>query len=226
LNIGVGLLLILGILYRITCYTQYLEACKFIYYAGDSIIQEAAPKKTPKELDPFEIGDFVSPQAIHEDGEPSMEMTPLAEETTIGEPPLPEMHKAEDEPVVMPVAENKTTISLEASEIPNKGSINTILLHELIKQECGQANIYRGDIHKNVIYYSHITGCKPKNILDKTKYYRNREALNLTTPNSRTTHRKYLEILLQYYGETGDDILYNKAEDLQSFIESINGRRK
>src|SRR6185437_3159038 len=100
-----------------------------------------------------------------------------------------------------------------------KGALPTYFLHELLKKECNRLNIYDGDIHKTTLYCAHISGCKQKNILSKAQHYKTRQSINLSTPNARSTHRKYLEILLQYYDAICDDTLYKQAEDLQAFIE-------
>ena len=106
-----------------------------------------------------------------------------------------------------------------------KGVLPTLLLHELIMKECNRPNIYNGDIHKTTLYYSRISGCRQKNILSRTKHYKTRQSIDLATPNARSTHRKYLEILLQYYDAIGEDTLYKQAENLQSFIESPSSHK-
>jgi len=126
----------------------------------------------------------------------------------------------------IPFAPLQTNEAAETIDQPGKGTINTILLCELIKRECKYPNIYNGDIHQTIAFYCHITGCKEKNFLDKTKHYKSRETLDLGTPNSRATHRKYLERLLEHFHEIGDDVLYKQAEDLQTYIEGAAIRKK
>jgi hypothetical protein len=92
---------------------------------------------------------------------------------------------------------------------PGRGAISLFLLDALVKKDSGRPNIYNGDLHKTTAYFSYISGCQPKNILSKVKNYRTRESIDLSTPNARSTHRKYLEILIQHYDEIGDDTLYN-----------------
>jgi hypothetical protein len=106
-----------------------------------------------------------------------------------------------------------------------KGALPTFFLHELVKKECRRPNIYDGDIHKTTLYCVQITGCRQKNILSKAKYYITRQSIDLSTPNARSTHRKYLETLLQHYNAIGDDDLYKQAENLQTFIESSSSRK-
>ena len=108
---------------------------------------------------------------------------------------------------------------------PGKGAISLFLLDELIKKESGRPNIHNGDIHKTIHYFSYISGCRPKNIQNKIKNYLTRRSIDLATPNTMSTHRKYLEMLLEHYEEIGDDALYKQAEDLQSFIEKSPARK-
>jgi hypothetical protein len=227
----------LGFIYRVTWYSQYLEACRNIYIAGDYILQEVAEKKILKENE--------LPIAIEATTSDNFVATPASSAASEAFPdklkketPIPGREIAEAAPFLPEIdlnAETLTQISLPENGLPrledptgspNKGTISTILLHELIKKEAGRPSIHKGDIHKNVQYYAYITGCKPKNILDKVKYYEKREGLNLVTSNSLTTHRKYLEQLLPYYEETGDLALYNQAEDLLSYVENISARKK
>lgn len=126
----------------------------------------------------------------------------------------------------MPPPESEATISLEAPETASKGSISIVLLHELIQKECERPNIYKGNTQNALAYYAHVTGCQLKNLQGKVKYYKNREAINLPTPNIRATHKKYLDILLAHYEKIGDDALYNKAQDLQAFIENSKNWKK
>jgi len=127
---------------------------------------------------------------------------------------------------VPPAFAQESGLSMDIPETTHKGTINLILLAELIKKECGRPNIYTGDIHNTAAYYARVTGCNPKNIVDKTKYYRSREGIHVNTANIRSTHRKYLELLLTHYQEIVDDTLYRGAEDLQSFIETQGIRKK
>ena len=113
----------------------------------------------------------------------------------------------------------------DASRDVVKGALATLLLHELLMKECNRPNIYNGGIHETTLYYSQISGCRQKNILSKIKHYKTRQSIDLSTPNARSTHRKYLETLLQHYNAIGDDDLYKQAEDLQTFIESPSMRK-
>jgi len=225
--------LVIALLFRFTYYSQYLAVLRLIYSAGDAIQQELTVAKSrkevelPKEVESTELVAFVAqPVPVEMPAEVVTIPLAVAEAAESFQPiPIPEDKQPEDL-LIPPQPAGEKPVFEEAAGIPNKGSINSFLLHELIKSECGRPNIYKGDIHKNVRYYSYITGCKPKNILDKAKYYKDRGLLNLATLNSRTTHRKYLEMLLQHYQEIGDDTLYQKAEDLQAFIENINKGKK
>ena len=181
LYIGMGLILAMGLVFKATYFSQYQEACQFIYLAADGLLPERRLMRS---------GHF-SPTI-----------------STVIPPPEPE---AKHSPEIWESA---------------KGSIAIVLLNELIQKECGRPNIYKGDTHKALAFYAHITGCQAKNLQGKLKCYKNREAINLSTPNIRATHKKYLDILLDYYGEIEDDILYNQAEDLQSFIERNTANRR
>jgi|GEM_PF-4389279 len=220
-----GLIFTFAIIYRQTFFAQYLDACRTLYFAGDNLLEKVAtkqPSSIPIEAQRLPFGD-VQP-------EPPKSVSETVLTTEIKEVPLitAEIMQSETELLDIPgvVDELCQRKEGEIAEGPNKGSINTILLHELVKKEAGRPNIHSGDVHKAVLYYAQITGCKPKNILDKTKYYKKRDAIVLSTPNARTTHKKYLDILLQHYAEIGDDALYNTAEDLQSFIEKTAIRKK
>jgi hypothetical protein len=140
--------------------------------------------------------------------------------------PIQEIHRQAGKPD-RPQGDDSDPEELSSTKhSPIKGTISIYLLDELIKRECGRPNIHSGDIHKSTIYFTYISGCRPKNIHDKAKFYFNRESMNLSTPNARSTHRKYLEVLLEYYDEIGDNALYNQAEDLQSFIETRADQKK
>ena len=219
------LMVSLGLVYKITFFNQYLEAKKLIYYSGDALLREVSLTEAPDKIGTIPPSDFAAFPIETKDVQ-IRDGLPLLLNKVI-ETALPainiETHNGNS--FAMLEAETGSIKTAVVSETAGKGCINTLLLHELIKKECGRPNIYRGDIHKSVEYYSHITGCKAKNILDKKKLYEKRDAIDLKTPNARTTHLKYLELLLGYYLEIGDDILYNKAEDLQSFIE-ISGQKK
>ena len=108
---------------------------------------------------------------------------------------------------------------------PGKGSILLFLLKELIKKESGQPNIFSGDLHETILLYADLSGCRPKNILSKTKYYKSRKSLILGTENARTTHRKYLEKLLRHYKAIGDNVLYKGAEDLLAYVVNNSGQK-
>lgn len=230
LYLGIGLMAVTAVVFRMTCFSQYQEARRFIYQAGDCLLRETDVQEVSR--NPAVIAQSVSsgiPYVIENELVEKDNSTLERNTALTGTSPNLNFSAVQTACVrVLPLdtqAEEESLVSGEALEITNKGCIKTILLHELVKKECGRPSIYSGDIHKSVQYYSHITGCQPKNILDKTKYYKNRESMNLTTPNARTTHKKYLELLLQHYAEIGDDKLYNQAEDLQSYIENATNRK-
>ena len=206
LYLGIALILALSLVFKVTYFSQYQEACRFIYVAADSLLQETEKEGMPKETK-------VRPEIDLTD---SVNFSPAL---SIGE-------GIQQDLIAMPLPEAEAIISPDIPESASKGSIAIVLLNELVHKECGRPNIYKGDTHKALAFYAHITGCQAKNLQGKLKYYKNREAINLSTANIRATHKKYLDILLDYYGETGDDILYNKAEDLQSFIENTANRQK
>jgi hypothetical protein len=106
---------------------------------------------------------------------------------------------------------------------PGKGAIPLFLLNELIKQEAKRPNIFSGEIHETILLHADISGCRLKNILNKTKYYKSRRFITLDTENSRTTHRKYLDKLLHHYNAIGDDVLSKGAEDLLIYLENNSG---
>jgi hypothetical protein len=215
--VATGLIVSLAIIYRQTFFAQYLDGCRTLYLAGDDLAEKGNAKQPPST--PIEAETLPFVDASTETLKPACEAVSTMEVEQVS------LTSAE---IMQSEAELLDTQGrdVEIAEGPNKGSINTILLHELVKKEAGRPNIHNGDVHKAVLYYAQITGCKPKNILDKTKYYKKRDAIVLNTPNARTTHKKYLDILLQYYAEIGDDALYNTAEDLQSFIERTAIRKK
>ncbi len=99
-----------------------------------------------------------------------------------------------------------------------KGTIATILLNELIKKECGRPCLFSGDIEKAADFHVFIAHCKKKNLLDKAKTYRRREAIRISSENSRSTHVKYLSVIADHFREIGDTELYKQAEDLRMFI--------
>jgi len=84
-----------------------------------------------------------------------------------------------------------------------KGAIATFLLHELLKKESNKPNIFKGDIHKTTLYYSFISGCVQKNILNKTKHYKTRQSIDLTLGHLK-------EFLKSTQGK--DDIPFNALD--------------
>jgi hypothetical protein len=180
LFISLGTVIFLGFFFRVTWFTIYLDACRFLHDAGDALWKERLGDSVAEKADPIR--------------QPALK--------------TPEISGLTDEAIV-------------DSAPPGKGAISIYLLDELIKKESGRPNIYKGDIHKTTEYYSFVSGCQQKNIVSKTKYYVTRDSIGLNTANARSTHRKYLEILLQHYDEIGDDVLYKPAGDLQAFIEKL-----
>ena len=226
LYMGFGLLAGLGIAFRVTFYEQYLEAQKFLSFAGDTIRREIFQKEHSTDVPPAQEQ---APVAVTSGSDMVIEadLTPIeapAITMEIKNPVIMEDVLLDKEEPLSLVTEPESDEGVPGSS--HKGTINLILLEELIKKECGRPNIYNGDIHNTIAFYARITGCNPKNIADKTKYYRTREAIRLETSNARSTHRKYLELLLTHYREISDDTLYNGAEDLQSFIERQAIRKK
>lgn len=220
-----GLIVSLAIIYRQTFFAQYLDASKTLSLAGDDLAEKGnakLPSSMPIEAEAQPLVN-VSSELLKPGFEAGLTTEKKQVSLTAAGIMQPEAELLDTSGVVDALC---LETAVEIIEGPNKGSINTVLLHELVKKEAGRPNIHSGDIHKAVLYYAQITGCKPKNILDKTKYYKRRDAIVVNTPNARTTHKKYLDILLQYYTEIGDDALYNIAEDLQSFIEKTAIRKK
>ncbi|MDR3669020.1 MAG: hypothetical protein P4L35_19495 [Ignavibacteriaceae bacterium] len=226
LSLCIILMVSLGLVYKITFFNQYLEAKKLVYYSGDAILREVSLREAPDKIGAIQPSNFASFPAEIKDVQIRDGLPLLLNKTIESATPAIDIETQSGNSFHVPEAETGIIKTTVVSEIAGKGCINTLLLHELIKKECGRPNIYRGDIHKSVEYYSHITGCKAKNILDKKKLYEKRDTMDLKTANARTTHLKYLELLLGYYLEIGDDILYNKAEDLQSFIETSAQNKK
>lgn len=205
LYVWIGLVLTMSLVFRMTFFSMYQETCRFIYLAADSLLKGAEKK--------VEVTEACAEIALTD----STNFSPI--NSAAGE-------KQQDLAVLLP-PEPEATVSLEAPETAaGKGSITIVLLHELIQKECGRPNIYKGNTQNALAYYVHVTGCQPKNLQGKVKNYKSREAINLSTPNIRATHKKYLDILLSYYEEIGDDALYNKAEDLQAFIENSKNWKK
>jgi len=135
-------------------------------------------------------------------------------------PQNPETEIQQGQPEIPRSDETQLGRDSDATRELVKGALPIFLLHELLKKECKRPNIYDGDIHETTRYYAIVSGFKQKNILSKVKHYISRQSLDLRTPNARSTHRKYIDILQQHYNEINDDTLYKQAGDLQSFIEN------
>jgi len=213
----------LGIIFRTTWFRQYIESSRLIYRAADALVKEKLGKI------PVEIASTVS-SGVFDSAQPSqVTPIPLSAISTIREletvPPTAEI-QAELQASAIPHA-----IPLEVEEDPItaakpvKGSILLFLLEELIKQECKRPNIYSGEIHETVLLYSVISGCQPKNIISKIKYYKSRSSIALGSENARTTHLKYLEQLLHYFNAIGDDTLCKGVQNLHSFIGNLPLRK-
>jgi hypothetical protein len=228
---GIGLLIALSFIYRTTFYSQYLEACRHIYFAGTDLEREVtmpaicespdsasipmlAPLPEKQELEGAEMESTVQ-------GQP---MLTAEEQDTLTDSPIPIPRAAPENH--LPATFDPTDSQSEEVGTPGKGAIPTFLLDELIKKECNRPNIYRGDLTKTIKLFSYLSGCNEKNILSKVKSYRSRKSIEFVTPNARSTHRKYMENLLLHYEEMGDDILYKQAEDLQSYLETLPIRQK
>jgi hypothetical protein len=225
LYLSLGTVIFLGFFFRVTWFTLYLDACRFLFKAGDALWKEGLGKGSP---DTSKFSECPGIDAV--------EVCEAMDRLTADTPELPQRvqqlpiqgihcqaEKSENHQGDDPDPEELSSIN----HSPVKGAISIYLLDELIKRECGRPNIHGGDIHKSTKYYSYISGCRPKNIINKARCYLNRQSMNLSTPNARTTHRKYTEILLEYYDAIEDDRLYKQAEDLQAFIEkSAEGKKK
>lgn len=217
LYLSLGTVIFLGFFFRVTWFTLYLDACRFLFKAGDALLKEGLGEGSP-DTSRFNESSGINAGAVPESmGRLSADRPEVPQR--VQQPAIQEIHRqaeksegptGDDPDPEEPSSSNHSLV---------KGTISIYLLDELIKRECGRPNIHSGDIHKSTKYFAYISGCRPKNILDKTKYYFSRESINLSTPNARSTHRKYLEMLLEYYDEIGDNTLYKRAEDLQSFIE-------
>jgi hypothetical protein len=180
LSVSVFLVLYSAVVFRTTFFNLYLDACRFLYKAADKLWKERLENGVAEKVE-FPARPMNSPEIL-----------PPADRLESILSDKPEKEPAED------------------SELsPGKGAISIFLLDELVKKECDRPNIHGGDIHKTTAYYAYISGCRPKNIQGKAKQYLNRASLNLSTPNSRSTHRKYLEILLEHYCTRRYKILKN-----------------
>jgi hypothetical protein len=197
LYLSVSIVLYSAVVFRTTFFNLYLDACRFLYKAADKL-REGSPES--------DVTQRIDPPGLPIDGSETLQPVGKSES--------------------MPSDKREKQATEEADLSPGKGAISIFLLHELVKKECDRPNIHGGDIHKTTAYYAYISGCRPKNIQSKAKHYLNRASLNLDTPNARSTHRKYLEILLELYDAIGDAALYNQAEDLQAFIEKGSQRKK
>jgi hypothetical protein len=228
---GIGLMIALSFIYRTTFYSQYVEACRHIYFAGTDLEREATMPTICASSDPWSIPILAPPAEKQE-----LEVAEM--ESAVQEQP---QLAAEDQPTLtdysveilpaalevhLPPTCDPTDSQSEEVGAPGKGAIPTFLLDELIRKECNRPNIYRGDLSKTIRLFAYLSGCNEKNILSKVKSYRSRKSIEFLTPNTKSTHRKYMENLLLHYEETGDDILYKQAEDLQSYLETLPIRQK
>lgn len=230
LYLGMGLMVSLSVVFRITFYNQYLDACKFLYHAGDCIFQEVQ-MTTPgrmeasewEEVQTIKQTNFTAAPAITEYVQVHKETLPLVEGA---ETPLPESVLEKIDPIVMPEEDNEMETEEGDPKKSRKGVIPLVLLHELVKKECGQPNIFKGDQHENAELIALITDFKAPNIAKKMGIYKNRELINRNSRHIRTTHKGYLETLLHYYSRTENDTLYRGAENLQSFLERSPAEKK
>lgn len=223
LYLSLGTVAYLGLFFRITWFTLYLDACRMLYKAGDALWKEGLGKGSSDTSEFNESFGNNTAEVAESMGTLSADAPEALQR--VEQPPIQEIHLQAGKSEI-PQSDDSNPEELSSTKhSPVKGVISVYLLDELIKRECGRPNIYSGDIHKSTNYFAYISGCRPKNILDKAKFYYNRESLNLRTPNARSTHRKYLEMLLAYYDEIGDNTLYKRAEDLQTFIEKTTDQK-
>jgi hypothetical protein len=224
LYLSLGTVAYLGLFFRVTWFTVYLDACRMLYKAGDALWKEGLEKGSPDTSNLNESSGTKSSKVAESMNRLAAERPAAAQ--TVQQPTIQEIHRQAEKSESPHDEAPDPEEPMSPNNSPVKGAISIYLLDELVKRECGRPNIHCGDIHKSTNYFAHISGCRPKNILDKAKFYYNRESLNLHTPNARSTHRKYLEMLLEYYDEIGDSTLYKQADDLQTFIEKAADQKK
>jgi hypothetical protein len=210
LYLSLGTVIFLGFFFRVTWFTLYLDACRFLFKAGDALLKEGLGEGSP-DTSRFNESSGINAAAVPESmGRLSADRPEVPHR--VQQPAIQEIHRQAEKFESPKGGDPDPGEPWGPNNSPVKGAISIYLLDELIKRECGRPNIHSGEIHKSTKYFSFISGCRTKNILDKTKYYFNRESINLSTPNARSTHRKYLEMLLEYYDEIGDNTLYKRAE--------------
>ncbi|HVU57733.1 MAG TPA: hypothetical protein VHD83_21875 [Puia sp.] len=197
--LGLVLSLSLIIVYKHTWFSQYVETCRYIYTAADSLLKELSVKEFP-----------ALPTVL-----------PSVGSVTILEPAMvqPDLQKPflsanfEEVEQVDPMQDAETG--------PQKSNIILFLLDELIKKECNRPNIHSGTLKETIIFFSASSGCQAKNIITKAHTYRTRNAIKLSSENARTTHLRYINILLEHYKSVGDIEMYQQAENLLTFITHI-----
>ncbi len=226
------------IYFRVTIYTIYLRTNRLLYMAASQLAEEAQfghtrwlPFKTaeiPQQTnEPAMSGPAVSEKKMPElkgSESPAPLETPAVEPgaaASMSMPEPPEFERATGKSPASAETPSPENFADEPVISPGKGSIPTVLLHELIKKEAQRPNVFSGDMHQTLLYYSIILNCQRKNILNKARHYQSRKSIVLHSENARTTHIKYLETLFQYYRATGEDVLLASAESLKQHIEML-----
>lgn len=198
--LGLALSISLIIVYKHTWFSQYVETCRYIYTAADTLLKESAAKEDPRmpALLPAVNSSLISEASI---------------ETRDMRKPFLSVESQDEEHI----------ITVSNSDIaPRKANVILFLLHELIKSECGRPNIHSGTLKETVNFFSESSGCQSKNIITKAHQYRKRNTIQLSKENTRSTHLRYITTLLNHYKSVGDMELYKQGENLLAFITNAS----